>query len=201
MNKQLPCALPKRDRNVIENCLSMTNNKRNTLITKGFPLAQTLQTFIVFVSFSACILPPPLELDQPDGGVNSAPVILSASPPDVSFPQLRLERNDSRTVDLQVHDPDVEDSLFVRLYVDYGLPDPTPALAECSTGPSTSERVINCSLANLCFAVPEGDTSIHYVDAMIADRGFLSEGTPAFRAVPEQAQTSIRTWTLECVSQ
>lgn len=156
---------------------------------------------------SGCLLPPDLEPSDPDAGLSSPPVILSASPPEFAFPgPMILDRQDERTMSLTVQDNDVEDVVYVRLYVDYDEA-PGPAYAECqaaSTGERT--RVVACPLNSICTPLAATDTDDHQLEAMVADREFIAnsdpaaEGQPLFRALrqSEQAAYSFRSWLFRC---
>lgn len=158
---------------------------------------------------AGCILPPELEPGSFDAGPSSSPVILSSGPaPDFQFPgPLILDRQDSRTLSLTVLDNDVEDIIHVRLYIDYGRPDPEPAYAECqaaSTGERT--RVLACPMNSICNPIEATDQGDHLLEAMVADREFLADSDPAaegqalFRALeePSLAGFSFRSWQLSC---
>jgi hypothetical protein len=108
---------------------------------------------------SACIFPPELEPGSFDAGPGSSPVILSAGPaPDFLFPgPMILDRQDDRTLSLTILDNDLTDVIHVRLYIDYGRPNPEPAYAECQAAPTgETTRVVACKLNSICN--PIGDT-------------------------------------------
>ena len=73
----------------------------------------------------ACVIPPPLQTDPPDAAVNATPIIISSGPaPDFSVPgPLAIEHSDTRRLTLTLSDTDVNDTLHVRIYRDYGKPD------------------------------------------------------------------------------
>ena len=156
-----------------------------------------------------CIVPPELQVGFSDAGPGSPPVILSAGPaPDFSFPgPIILDRQDERTLSLTVSDNDVEDVVYVRLFVDYGVAGPEPAYAECQAA-STGEaiRIVACPMNAICNAIDGADLDDHVLEAMVADREFLSdsdpaaEGQPQFRALrePSIAAYSFRSWTMRC---
>ena len=158
---------------------------------------------------SACIFPPELQVSANDAGPSSPPVITSAGPaPDFLFPgPVILDRQDSRTLSLTVRDNDVDDVIFVRLYIDYGLPNPEPAFAECQAA-ATGEaaRVVACPVNSLCNPIEDSDTGAHVLEAMVVDRAFLADSDPAaeeqplYRAVREatRVQPTFRSWLMQC---
>jgi len=153
---------------------------------------------------SGCVIPVPLELENADAGPTAAPVILSASPDEFSFSNnggIVLDVGDTRRLGLTIRDPDRQDSLYIRIFVDYDPLNPSNFSSECMVpGPSDSEiRVADCTTSTICTsALADGKT--HFMEAMVADREFLdvsdprAEGQPPFRALPEDAAYSFRAW-------
>jgi hypothetical protein len=157
------------------------------------------------VAASSCVIPPDLELDEVDGGAGSPPVIVSSGPsPEFSVPgPLVLERNDSRDITLTVEDHDIDDDLYVRMFVDY--PADTATRAACRVGPTGEvDRIIECPTERLCEGVDDQDTSRHFLEAMVADREFLADNNPDAedqepnRALPDDAGYSFRAWMISC---
>ena len=160
----------------------------------------------------ACLIPPDLEPASQDAGSGSPLVILSAQPIEFAFPgPILLERpDDQRLLSLEVQDGDTDDTLFVRLYVDYNRPPaslPTPAYAECQAAPNaTATRFIQCSVNALCTPIDGTDDGNHVLEAMVSDRPFISDadpqafGQPPYRAVadPDAASSSISSWVMSC---
>jgi len=161
----------------------------------------------------ACLIPPDLEPASQDAGGGSPPVILSAQPAEFAFPgPIVLERGDLRTLSLEVKDADIEDTLFVQLYVDYNRPptnEPTPAYAACQVAPNgTATRLIACDTGALCNSIEPGSETIdHVLEAMVADRSFILDsdpqafGQPPYRALaePEKASFNFSSWVLHCL--
>lgn len=158
---------------------------------------------------SACIFPPELEPGTSDAGPGSSPVITSAGPaPDFLFPgPVILDRQDVRTLSLNVVDNDLDDVVHVRLYIDYGRPNPEPAYAECQAAPTGEPtRVLACPVNSLCNPIGDTDQGDHTLEAMVADREFLAdsdplaEGQDLYRALrdPTRAAYSFRSWIMRC---
>ncbi len=159
----------------------------------------------------ACLIPPDLEPASQDAGSGAPPVILSAQPMEFAFPgPILLERGVERDMTLEVSDSDIDDTLFVQLYVDYNrLPtnQPTPAVASCQAAPTgTATRFMACPTQSLCNLIPTTDTGDHVLEAMVADRSFIldsdpqAQGQPPYRAVaePEQASFNFSSWVMRC---
>jgi hypothetical protein len=156
---------------------------------------------------SACLIPPQLEVADEDAGANSPPVILSSGPaPEFSFPgPLLLDRNDERRLNLTIDDNDLDDVVYVRLFIDYNKPDPTNFASNCSAPASGDvSRIADCALTNVCFGIAADDQDEHFFEAIVADREFLDESDPlaedqpSFRAVPADARQSSAAWTVRC---
>jgi hypothetical protein len=158
---------------------------------------------------SACIFPPELQVGTNDAGPSSPPVITSAGPaPDFLFPgPMILDRQDSRTLSLGVLDIDVNDVIFVRLYVDYGRPNPEPAFAECQAAPTGEEtRVLACPVNSLCNPIEDSDQGDHTLEAMVVDREFLLDSDeaaaeqPLYRAVRDynRVRPAFGSWLMRC---
>jgi hypothetical protein len=154
-----------------------------------------------------CVLPADLEPAGADAGPSSPPVILVASPPDFALPgPVLVSRENSPTA----RDVNVDETLYVRLFVDYAQPpdlQPRPGRADCQEGPNgTTERIIDCSTNALCSDIPDDDTSNHVLEAMIVDRTFLldgdpaAEGQPPFRAIEDRVHAgySSVSWVMRC---
>ncbi len=158
---------------------------------------------------SACIFPLELQVGTEDAGPSSPPIITSAGPaPDFLLPgPMILDRQDQRTLSLDVHDNDLEDVIHVRLYVDYGRPNPEPAYAECQAAPTgEATRVLACPVNSLCNPIEDTDQGDHILEAMVVDREFLSdsdeaaEDQPLYRAVRDSTRVvpSFSSWVMSC---
>lgn len=167
--------------------------------------APVVTTGVALVSASACVIPVPLERENADAGPTSPPVILSASPTELSFPgPVELQQGDQRRLGLTIRDQDREDTLYIKIFVDYALPDQDKERTDCVVPPSDSElRAADCSVQSICNdALADGE--LHLMEAMVSDREFLPDndprtaGQPPFRAVPEDAAFSFRSWMLRC---
>lgn len=158
---------------------------------------------------SACIFPPELQVGTFDAGPSSPPSITGAGPaPDFLFPgPMILDRQDTRTLSIDVLDIDLNDVIFARLYVDYGRPNPEPAFAECQAAPTGEEtRVLACPVNSLCNAIEDTDQGDHVLEAMVVDREFIADSAPEaedqalYRAVSEfsRVRPAFDSWIMRC---
>jgi hypothetical protein len=148
----------------------------------------------------ACVVPPALQLDEPDAGENAAPIITSLSgadakelvePGPVTFFRGR------GALSITLRDADVEDVLYVRVYVDYNKPDPTPPRASCSAAASVNaSRTTTCDLSGVCTTADVGQSRLLWVE--VFDRELLESGMPRFRAIPAGGASSKWQFDLRC---
>ncbi|HEX7699869.1 MAG TPA: hypothetical protein VF403_04080, partial [Kofleriaceae bacterium] len=93
---------------------------------------------ITSVLLAGCIIPPSLSQDVQDAGIDSPPSITSArsdllelvEPGPYLFPTAPDAQNE--TINLTLLDTDLEDKLYVRIYVDYMVSAPTAPRSTCS---------------------------------------------------------------------
>jgi hypothetical protein len=166
--------------------------------------ATTVPAFGLAAATVGCVVPVPLELETADAGRTAQPEFVSAAPSEFEFPgPLLLDHGDQRRMTLTLRDQDLADTIYVRMFVDYDLPNQTGFVSDCVAVPSSAlTRIADCSMAAVCNGVT--DTDKHLLEAMVSDREFLSTGDPramgqdAFREVPFDAATNFRTWQLTC---
>ena len=153
---------------------------------------------------AGCVIPPDLSVEKNDAAVNAAPVILDVrdeagnpferpGPRDVTVGQGRLV--------LTISDPDLLDTLYVRYFLDYGLPAPTPARIECEAAPGatpTLQRQITCSLVGVCTTPAVGPD--HVFEIEVFDRPpVVDDPTRLFRALDPPGLSSAWWWQVTCV--
>jgi len=148
-----------------------------------------------------CVIPPSLSVDNQDAGVNSPPAILSvrtdqeelAEPGPLAYPR------GPGMLSLTLLDTDVADRLFVRLFIDYTITDPTAPRSTCTAAATgTPTRTTTCDLGALCQTADVGQTRL--LNIAVFDREVLEAGTPQFRAMDTGGQTTSRTYELQCTN-
>ncbi|MEO8844616.1 MAG: hypothetical protein ABI704_23740, partial [Kofleriaceae bacterium] len=93
---------------------------------------------VTSVLLTGCIIPPSLSVDVQDAGIDSPPSITSArsdllelvEPGPYLFPAAPDAQNE--TINLTLLDTDVDDALFVRIFVNYTVSAPTAPRSTCS---------------------------------------------------------------------
>ena len=162
---------------------------------------------VLLVLASGCIIPPSLSVDNQDAGIDSPPSITSVrsdltamiEPGPYSFPAAPNAQNE--TVNLTLLDTDINDSLYVRIYVDYAVAAPTAPRSTCNAVVNGSAvRTTTCSLAALCLQSEVSNDPTHIMEIVVFDREPLDSGSPTFKAIPDGGQSTTRTYQLGCVN-
>jgi hypothetical protein len=150
-----------------------------------------------------CVLPPSLSLDKQDAGIDSPPAITSVrsstqeldEPGPVEFNV--FPSTTDQTVDLTLIDSDINDNLYIRVFVNYFASAPTPARVTCSALPSGSPiRTTTCDLSTLCLSSDQGNPNL-WMEIVVFDRPVQDSGTPAYKATDGGLSTD-RTYNLLC---
>jgi hypothetical protein len=178
----------------------------------GFPLARRVHrkaslvawlnpALLVVLSLVlvGCIIPPSLSSDNQDAGVNSPPSITAVRADNAILFEpgpVSLTRG-SGTIQFELLDTDVQDTLVVRIFIDYTVKDPTPARSQC-TAPPTGEpkRTVTCSATAICQVADDGQT--RNMTIVVFDRMPLEIGKPEFQAMPEGGQSTSRFYFANC---
>jgi hypothetical protein len=163
------------------------------------PVAPLLALSMVLVGFAGCILPPSLSTDDQDAGVNSPPSITAVrTDADNLFEPgpVSITRN-SGTINFDLLDTDVDDTLQVRVFIDYTIKTPTPVRAQCTAPPTgTPMRTVTCTASAICQPGDDGQT--RNLTAVVFDRLPLESGNPMFQAMPEGGLSTSRFFFVNC---
>lgn len=150
---------------------------------------------------AGCIFPPSLSVDVQDAGIDSPPAITAVRS---SNQELRdgdiaaFEFGHMDTLNLTLLDTDVEDTLYVRIFVNYAPDNPSGPRAFCQSAAGTSAvRTATCDTQALCMRdeINRNDLLMRIV---VFDRQVLDSGTPAFMAMPAGGQSTSRVYQLSC---
>ena len=155
------------------------------------------------LSMLGCVIPPSLTVENQDAGINSPPAILQvtsdqqalAEPGPVVF-DMGATAGD---LSISLIDTDTQDQLYVRIFVDYNLPDRLDARARCQAGASANPmRTATCKLNSLCVMADLG--VLRNMTIMVFDREPLppGEGEPPFQAMPQGGLSTSRFYFLKC---
>jgi hypothetical protein len=156
-----------------------------------------------FAMFAGCVIPPSLSVDTTDAGANSAPAIVSVRADNVEFPQfstLVFEKgNGAGALNVTLHDTDLGDSLFVKVFVNYNRPDPTPARGQCESGGGRGvERSCSVDMRAVCTTADIGANPLPVMQVFVSDRDVEPDIQPPFQGLPQGALATSQTFFLRC---
>ena len=156
-----------------------------------------------FAASAGCVIPPPLQTDGPDAGANHPPVFRSikdATGEELTRPGPHAFVVGTGELRITAADSDLSDTLYLRLFVDYGVPVQTPALASCDVAPGVTpelERTKTCSLLGVCTDVlADGLPHVFEIDLM--DRPPTSTATRMYRDVTAPGEIATLWWNITC---
>jgi hypothetical protein len=151
---------------------------------------------------AGCFIPPSLSADTTDAGANSPPTITSVRAELVEFPEysrLAFEQGDNAgTLSVTGYDTDLDDTLYVKVFVDYNIPDPTPARSSCTATGRTVQRTASCDMRGVCTTADVGRERVMQV--YVFDRPVQDTGVPLYQAMLENSggMSTSRTYFLLC---
>src|SRR5262249_17967393 len=152
---------------------------------------------------AGCIIPPSLSLGSQDAAQNSPPAIESVQVNLMQLPNfspIQFAVGTPDTMILSLLDSDVDDTLYVGLYVDYLSNAPTPARSTCMAGSANvPQRTAICSLNGVC--EPKDVGQVRQLSVVVFDRMVLDTGTPRYMAMPPDGLSTSNTYQLSCVSE
>lgn len=189
---------------------------RDDAATRGYAVARPLHAIarvlyrlapVGFVALPAaglvgCIIPPSLGVEQQDAGVNSPPSILSVRSDQTELPEpgpIDIEVNQASPLNLTLLDTDINDKLYVRVFLDYTNDAPTSPRSTCIAATSgTAQRTASCQAAGICIS-SDLDKDPHVMQVMVFDREPLDGSEkPLFQAMPMGGLSTDRVYTLHC---
>lgn len=166
------------------------------------PSARVRLLGFLIVFATGCVLPPSLDVDTSDGGVNSPPAITAVRSNEQELPEpgpVNFETGlNAGMMSISLVDTDVTDTLYVSLFVDYFVSKPTPPRATCTAAPTgTSQRTATCDLTALCTDF-EGDQG-RFLTVQVFDRKLAESGAPRFKLMENaNGMTTSRGYLLNC---
>jgi hypothetical protein len=152
--------------------------------------------------FTGCVLPPSLSADTTDAGANAAPSIVSVRADLVEFPQfstLVFERGaNAGTLNLTLHDTDLDDTLFVRIFVNYFADNPKPPRSTCEAAGRTVDRSASCNMNGVCQTEDVGADPLPLLQVFVFDRKYEPDIPPLFQGIAPSGLSSSQTFFLRC---
>lgn len=172
--------------------LHATNSRNSQQSQRGSRLARAVQVPRSAVEFAGaalllmlmgallvgCVIPPSLRPEE-DAGTNSPPAILSVTGDRTALaepgPVVLEQGSSASSLVVSLLDTDVNDTLYVRIFIDYNAPDRLPPRIACSALPNTKPgRTATCNVSGLCMTADIGvqrNMTIVVFDRMPADFG------------------------------
>lgn len=161
-----------------------------------------LVRFAPFALLGGCLFPPNLSVSDGDAGVNSPPSILAVRSDLEELPEpgpVYFERG-LGSLNATLYETDLTDTLYVRVFVDYTVANPTAPRSTCTarcTEPCATQRSVTCDLGALCL---QSDVGVErFMTVEVFDREPLEAGTPPFKAMPPGGQTTGKAYKLNCM--
>ena len=150
---------------------------------------------------AGCVIPPSLEVQDGDAAVNSPPAIVAVASDQQPLPEpgpVLFDRGGTAgSLSISLIDTDLLDTLYVRIFVDYNLPDRLPPRVRCTVPPNmTTTRTATCALSSLCAVGDVGAT--RSMTIMVFDREPFEAGDPPFQQMPPGGLSASRFYYLKC---
>jgi len=156
------------------------------------------------LAVAGCVIPPPLQTDGADAAVNHPPAFRSVKDgtgEELVRPGPHVFAVGTGELRITAEDTDPGDTLYYRMYLDYGLAGPTQLRADCQVGPSPTgdtERTTTCSLIGVCTDdIADGTPHVFELDLM--DRLPTSTTTRLYRDVTPPGEVVSYWWNITCV--
>ncbi len=154
----------------------------------------------------ACVVPPPLGLDQPDAGADASPVFVSIRQPDgkelTTFMPNNVVAHQDADWSITAYDADAGDTLTVQVFVDYTDANPTAPRSTCTAAPTTDSsltRSLSCSIKAVCLDADVTNGNPHSLVFEIYDGPVVN--TPRmFRSVETGRQLSSTAYEMTCLA-
>lgn len=160
------------------------------------PIVSVLAVLLV-AQLAGCVIPPSLSVDNQDAGINSPPAVIAVRTEQEELAELDtvpFVRGEQSTLSIELLDTDLQDTLYVRIFVDYTFDNPSPARSACVASPTgIARRTVSCDTTALC-----PDTVMHDLQVKVFDRQLLDSGMPAFQAMPEGGLSTGKVFKLDC---
>lgn len=163
---------------------------------RGVALGVMLLSLLV-----GCVIPPSLSVENQDAGVNSPPAITAVRAESKALfeADTAVFAPNEGSLSLELIDTDINDTLYIRVFVDYTIDKPVNWRAAL-TVPSIAKvkRTGTVSVANVCTLDDVASNKTFNMTVHVFDRDLLDSGDPPFQAVPEGALSSSKFFFLQC---
>ena len=176
---------------------------RGSRLARGVHRLAALVSIVLALLLVGCVIPPDLSVDKQDAGVNSPPAIVAVRSDQSALPEpgpvVFDQGPTAGKLSLQLIDTDTNDTLFVRIFVDYKVDDPTAPRSTCKAAGGAmvpALRSTNCDMTAVCMMADIGQT--RNMTVVVFDREPLETGVPPFQAMPEGGLSTSKFFFLKC---
>jgi hypothetical protein len=178
------------------NCATAEGRSR---VARPLHISSGIRVLVFTMMSTGCVIPPSLSVDTTDAGLNAAPTIVSVRADGVELPEWKTVNFEQGlgVLNLTVYDTDLDDTLYPKVFVDYNIPDQTPARATCTA--AAGGRVVRSSTCNLAGLCQTADIQKQRtMQVIVFDRENIEGQLPLYQAMPIGGLSTSRTYTLVC---
>lgn len=142
--------------------------------------------------------------DIPDAAPNAAPAITlvtagGAELPPYSVVTLETDAN-AGTLNITAYDTDLDDTLYVSLFVNYNVPAPVPPRSTARASVTDSiVRTVSGSTEGVCTAADIGADPLPLLQVHVFDRQVLDNVEPLYQAMVPGGLSASQTVFLRCL--
>lgn len=162
-----------------------------------------LLAILLAAPLAGCVIPPSLSVDNQDAGINSPPVVLAVRGELDDLDELgkvSFVQGEQGSLSVELLDTDLQDTLYVRVFVNYTFDDPKPPRSTCTAAPTGEpKRTVSCDTTAICGASDVSATQLHDLQVKVFDRPLLESGTPLFQNVDDGGLSSSKVFHLQCM--
>ena len=188
---------PRTDQSAAKRANCATRKRRLPVARGLHPVGVPLVLALVAM-LAGCVIPPSLSVDTTDAGANSAPAIVSVRADGVELPEYSTVNFEQGvgTLNLVLHDTDLGDRLFGKIFIEYKATDPTPPRSNCQTAGTAVQKTCTLDLTGLCQNADIGQQRLMQV--LVFDREVLDTGEPLYQRMAPGGISTSRTYFLRC---
>jgi hypothetical protein len=177
------------------------NSQAGSHLARAVHDATGVGVLVSILLATSCVIPPSLSVENQDAGVNSPPAILAirSDQEALSEPGPFVSTPGSGSLNVQLLDTDVVDTVYVRVFVNYRVDNPTAPRAACTAAPvATAKRSVTCDVRALCLPEDVSSGATLNMTVVAFDRQPLESGEPAHQAMPEGGLSTSKFFFLRC---
>jgi len=142
--------------------------------------------------------------DWPDAAPNAAPAIISVTAGDVElapYSAATFETGPAAgTLTLTLYDTDLDETLFVSVFVNYNVPAPTPPRSTAHVSDRSVVRTVSVSMEGVCTTAEVGADPLPLLQVYVFDREVIRDLEPPYQGMPPGGLSASQTFFLRCVA-